>query len=430
MIIPSIDLSKGKVVQLRQGREKVLERDDALALAKEFDRYGEVAVVDIDGALEQGDNERLIRQLCTVADCRVGGGVRSVEKAVRLLGAGASKVIVGTRAFSAKGVDKAFLEELAQAVGKDRVVVAVDAYQGEVVTRGWRHRTGVRVLDVVETLQAYAGEVLFTTVEREGLMSGTDLEMVRQVVEKARMRVTVAGGIASPEEVARLSSLNADVQLGMAIYTGAMTLAEAFAAAVDWGTGLVPTIACDTSGQVLMLAYSNRDSLAQSFATGNACYYSRSRQKLWTKGETSGNAQRLVRARMDCDRDTLLFTVEQKGVACHTGNYTCFGGRSFSLQELYDVLVRRLAEAPADSYSASLSGEQVRAKLVEEANEVVSAATHEELIWESADVLYFLTLLLAKEGVPVEAVFRELRRRRIAPRNAKRKDGEGKRCES
>ncbi len=420
MIIPSIDLSKGKAVQLRQGREKALERDDPVALAVEFDRYGEIAVIDLDAVLGQGDNENLVRELCGVADCRVGGGIRSVEKAVRLVGAGARKVIVGTRAFSGQGVDEPFLQELAQAVGRERIIVAVDAYQGEVVTRGWRQRTGLRVMDLLAGLREFAGELLFTCVEREGLMGGTDLAMVRQVIRGGQVQVTVAGGIASPEEVARISALNAHVQLGMAIYTGAMSLAQAFVAAVNWGNGLVPTIACDPSGQVLMLAYSTRDSLATSFASGNACYFSRSRQKIWMKGETSGNVQRLLRARMDCDRDALLFVVSQQGVACHTGDYTCFGGRRFSLPELQEVLARRLAEAPPDSYSASLSSQQVRAKLLEEAEEVVQANGREELVWEAADVLYFLTLLLTREGIPLEKVFGELARRRRVPKGTQK----------
>lgn len=418
MIIPSIDLSRGKVVQLRQGREKALERDDPFSLAAEFDRYGEVAIVDLDAAIGEGDNESLVRQLCAVADCRVGGGIRSVEKAVRIIGAGAHRVIVGSKAFTAAGVDEVFLRELTQAVGRERLVVAVDAYRGELVTKGWRHRTGLMVLDVLDALHSYAGELLFTCVEREGLMRGADLSLVAQVVERARVPVTVAGGIATADEVAQLSALNAHVQLGMAIYTGVLPLAQAFSAAVNWSAGLVPTVACDQSGQVLMLAYSTPESLQETFVRGIACYYSRSRHTIWRKGETSGNVQRLLRARMDCDRDTLLFVVAQEGGACHTGNYSCFGGRRFSLQKLEEVIRSRLVARPAGSYTASLSDEQVRAKLLEEADELVRAGSPHEVVWEAADVLYFLTLLLAREKVTVEEVFRELRRRRLAARRA------------
>ncbi|MBC7187033.1 MAG: phosphoribosyl-AMP cyclohydrolase [Calditrichaeota bacterium] len=422
MIIPSIDLSDGKAVQLRQGREKALERDDPIALAREFDRYGEVAVIDLDAAFGTGDNEPLVRQLCAVADCRVGGGVRSVEKAVRTIGAGAGKVIVGTRAFTSTGVDEAFLRELAHAVGREKVIVAIDAYKGEVVTKGWRHRTGLSVVEVIEPLQAYAGELLFTCVEHEGLMQGTDFDLIREVVGRAHIPVTVAGGIASPDEVARISTLNAHVQLGMAIYTGTMSLPVAFSAAVNWSSGLVPTIACDQSGQVLMLAYSSRESLERTFATGNACYFSRSRQEIWMKGESSGNVQRLLRARMDCDRDALLFTVAQHAVACHTGNYSCFGGRRFSLEELQEVVLSRLANPMPGSYTAGLSDAEVRAKLLEEVGEVVDAETRDEIVWEAADVLYFLTVLLAREKVSLEEVFRELRRRRFSGRRPAKRD--------
>jgi len=141
-------------------------------------------------------------------------------------------------------------------------------------------------------------------------------------------------------------------------------------------------------------------------------YFSRSRQKLWMKGETSGNIQKMVRLRADCDRDTILAQVVQHNVACHTGSYSCFGSRKFSLQELYEVIRERLTHPQPASYTATLTPEKVREKLLEEAQEVVEAKERDHIIWEAADVLYFLTVLLAREGISLDDVLHELNRRR------------------
>ena len=141
-------------------------------------------------------------------------------------------------------------------------------------------------------------------------------------------------------------------------------------------------------------------------------YFSRSRQELWTKGETSGHAQEFVKIRTDCDRDALLATVKQHAAACHTGLYSCFGDQHFSLYQLYDVLAQRIQANDPKSYTAQLTPELLREKILEEAQEVVEAKTPDEIIWEAADVFYFVTVLLAKHQVSVDDVLAELARRR------------------
>ena len=190
MLIPSIDLAGGKAVQLTQGRQKVLERDDPLGLAADFSRYGEIALIDLDAAMGEGDNGSLVREICRTAECRVGGGIRSIDKARRLVEHGAAKVIVGTRAFREDGVDQEFLSELALAIGRERVVIALDNVRGKIVVDGWRRDLGLGVPAVIEAAEAFASEFLFTRVEREGLMGGTDLDAVRELVPAARIPVT------------------------------------------------------------------------------------------------------------------------------------------------------------------------------------------------------------------------------------------------
>jgi phosphoribosyl-ATP pyrophosphohydrolase/phosphoribosyl-AMP cyclohydrolase len=327
MVIASIDLKNGKAVQLRQGKEKVREHDDPLSLARTFDLYGEIAVIDLDAAQGTGENTDVIRDIVTLGACRVGGGIRTIDKAHAMIDMGAQRVIIGSQAFLDDRVNESFLTDLKASIGQDRVIIAVDALYGEIVTRAWTHRTGLQVLDTAPRLQDYCGEFLFTCVEREGMMQGTDIAMVKALKDRTANRITLAGGIHTLQEITTCAQLGVDVQIGMALYSGAIDLGEAFIASCNWNTELLPTIAQDTSGQVLMLAYSNRASLTQTFETKTMWYYSRSRARLWNKGATSGNTQHVVRMRADCDQDAILAIVRQDGVACHTGQYSCFGGR-------------------------------------------------------------------------------------------------------
>ncbi|MBS3818348.1 bifunctional phosphoribosyl-AMP cyclohydrolase/phosphoribosyl-ATP diphosphatase HisIE [bacterium] len=412
MIIPSIDLSKGKAVQLRQGKEKVLENSQVCGLAEKFSRFGPVAVVDLDAAMGKGDNLNKIKEICRFAEARVGGGIRDVKRAVQLVDWGADKVIIGTRALDGGSVNHSFLNELASAVGKERVIIALDTFQGKIVTQGWQHQTEWDGEAVVEEFQPYASEILFTCVEKEGMMKGPDFRAVQNIQERTSLPLTVAGGISSLREIETLSRFGVNVQFGMALYKGEITLPQAFAASLDWKKGLIPTVTQDTFGQVLMLAYSSRKSLMKTFETGKAWYYSRSREKLWMKGETSGNIQRFQQIRADCDLDTLLLTVYQKGKACHTGRYSCFGNKRFSLGELYQVVKDRLDHPSPDSYTSQLTPQMMKEKIEEEAAELKEAQEKEDVIWETADLIYFTLVWMSANHVSLQEVEQELRRRR------------------
>lgn len=412
MIIPSIDLMNGKAVQLKQGRDKILEKENPIELAQEFNKYNEIAVIDLDAAMRNGNNEELIKQICRIADCRVGGGIRDIKKAKELISRGASKIIIGTKAFENDSINHDFLHELESSIGRQHIIIAIDAYEREIVTQAWKHRTGLDLFGVTKEIEKYASEFLFTCVEKEGGLQGTDLDTIQQVKQVTSNKLTVAGGVTTMDEIRNLASLGVDAQLGMALYTGKISLTEAFIESLNWKSELIPTITCDSSGQVLMLAYSTKDSLKNTFETGKMWYFSRSRNKLWMKGETSGNTQEFIKMRNDCDSDALLATVNQKGVACHLGSYSCFGDKQFDLNELYGVIQDRLTNQKSGSYTATLTDKSLREKILEEAEEVVIAKTKDEIIWEAADVLYFLTVLLAKSEVEIADVLHELRRRR------------------
>ena len=425
MVIASIDIQNGKVVQLKQGAELVLERDNAIELAVEFDRYGEVAVIDLDAAMGKGSNIEMIKPLLRKAECRIGGGIKTPEQAKELVSLGARKIIVGSGAFRSGGEYKPnipFLKSIAEKIGRERLIVAVDARDGEIVVDGWKTPTGLDLFDTAKAVEPYVSELLFTCVEREGEMKGTKLETVRRLREAVSCLLTVAGGVSSLEEVAELASLNCDVQLGMALYTGKIILADAFTRSLNWKkcclpdadikNSLLPLIVQSPDGQTLMTGFTDAEALSETFKRGNVCFHSRTRNKLWMKGETSGSILKLVRMRADCDRDALLAVAEPAGPVCHTGAWSCFEtGRKFTWEFLQNIIVERFRNPPPGSYTATLDDKLVREKLMEEAEEVCTAKTHAEVVWEAADLLYFTTVLITREGLTVQEVLEELDRR-------------------
>ena len=409
MIVPSIDIMGGRAVQLRRGREFVLDGGDPRERLEEFSVAGEVAVVDLDAALGQGSNAELIRKLIRRAPCRVGGGIRDLDSARRWLDAGALKVVIGTAA----------TPEFCGALPRERVIAAVDAKRGEIVVDGWRKNTGVLVIEQVRALAPVVGGFLFTQVEKEGEMRGFDCVAVEAVVRAAEgARVTAAGGITTPAEVAELDRIGADAQVGMALYTGNLSLGDAVAAPlVKPLPGEVwPTVVCDEAGHTLGLVWSTRESLARAVAERRGIYWSRSRQALWVKGETSRNTQQLLRVDVDCDRDALRFTVRQAGVGfCHLNRRSCWESE-FDLADLELTLADRAARPIAGSGTAKLLADPVllAAKLREEAEELAQAESLEDVVRETADVLYMALVTLARGGGTLAEVRAELARRHRA----------------
>ena len=189
------------------------------------------------------------------------------------------------------------------------------------------------------------------------------------------------------------------------------------------GGGLVPAIIQDpTTGKVLMLGYMNQEAYEKTMTTGKVTFYSRSRQCLWTKGETSGNYLHLVSISVDCDNDTLLVKATPDGPTCHTGTDTCWGEKNETnpllfLSELQDFIIKRHEEMPEGSYTTSLFKDglnRMAQKVGEEALELVIEAvngTNDRLIYEGSDMLYHLIVLLTSKGLRIEDMARELQER-------------------
>ena len=427
MVISSIDLKNGHVVQLKNGKELVLQRDDADALIAQFDMFGEVAVIDLDAALGNIDakgnteNTHLLKSLLHRGNVRTGGGIRSVKRAKELISLGAEKVIIGSAAWKSHPVagerilNEEFLNELAAAIGKDRIIISVDAINGKIAVKGWTETVDIPLVEGAKQAEKFCSELLFTCVEKEGCMQGTNMDYVRALREAVKCRVVVAGGVSSVQEIKELEKLHCDVQLGMALYTGKVDLKEAFVECLDFEKSpLIPVIAQSVNGEVLMQGFANAEAVRKSFDCGRLTFWSRSRNELWTKGDTSGNVLQVVRMRADCDRDCILATVLPTGPACHTGSWTCFTSavdEKSSMGRLYNVIADRFANPKPGSYTATLDAKRVREKVEEEAEELCEAEGKEEVIWEAADLLYFVNVLMYKEGVSWKDVYDELDRR-------------------
>jgi phosphoribosylformimino-5-aminoimidazole carboxamide ribotide isomerase len=226
MIIPCIDLMDGKVVQLVQGREKALEAGSVEEMLRRFAGFPEIQVIDLDAAMGKGSNDELVRVVASSAVARVGGGVRTVERARALVGQGARKVIVGTSAFAASGVRHEFLAALRDGIGRERVLIALDSKGGRIVVRGWRESTALSAEAVLGELEPYCAGFLCTYVDKEGMLQGTDLEWFRRLRAATSLELTAAGGITTMDDVRALLGMGIHAALGMAIYTGRLDLDE------------------------------------------------------------------------------------------------------------------------------------------------------------------------------------------------------------
>ena len=408
MIVPSIDLQGGQTVQLVGGAEKAIDAGDPGPIAERFAVAGEIAVIDLDAAMRKGSNAHLIEGLLPRFACRVGGGIRDVATAIGWLDRGARKVILGTAA----------RPEILSRLPRQRVIAALDARDGEVVVEGWQQGTGRGILERIAELRAHAGGFLVTFVELEGRMGGTNLELAKAIVAAAGKdcRVTIAGGVTTAEEIKALDEIGADAQVGMALYTGRLGLADGIMAPLvtDRPDGLYPTVVVDERGFCLGLAYSSRESMREAVHRRMGIYQSRSRG-LWVKGETSGATQELLRIDLDCDRDSPRFVVRQSGPGfCHLDTRTCWG-EDAGLGRLARTLAERCEHAPPDSYTAKLLADPalLAGKLREEADELARAAGREQVVWEAADVLYFTLARLAAEGIDLAEVEAHLDRRAL-----------------
>ena len=221
MLIPSIDLMGGKIVQLVQGEKKALEFDDFKYWINKFSGYPVVQLIDLDAAMGQGNNHDLVAMICGRLPCQVGGGIRSAERARELLALGAKRVIFGSALLRDGQIDAALAQECADRLGVDHLTFAIDSRGGKVAIKGWKETTNVDPLDMMRQLESYCSAFLYTHIDTEGTMTGFPIAVAHSLHKATAKRMIVAGGIYSLQEVEALDAIGVDAVVGMAIYTGA-----------------------------------------------------------------------------------------------------------------------------------------------------------------------------------------------------------------
>ncbi|MFP5206809.1 MAG: HisA/HisF-related TIM barrel protein [Acidobacteriota bacterium] len=225
MLIPSIDLMGGRIVQLVQGQKLRLAFDDFDYWIEKFSRYPMVQLIDLDAAMRQGDNSALVEQISKRLPVQVGGGIHSVERAQKVLDSGAKRVIVGSALFTTDGfVHTEFAASLADAVGLDRIVAGVDTKNGRIAVKGWKAEVNLTPDDAIPMLEKYAAAFLYTHVDGEGLMQGFPMDVAARLRKLTFRQLIVAGGIRSRQEISELDAMHVDAVAGMAVYTNLLAV--------------------------------------------------------------------------------------------------------------------------------------------------------------------------------------------------------------
>jgi phosphoribosylformimino-5-aminoimidazole carboxamide ribotide isomerase len=225
MLIPSIDLLGGKIVQLVRGEKLRLAFDDFEYWIKKFSRFPLVQLIDLDAAMRQGDNSALVAQIAKRLPVQAGGGIHSIERAQQVLDAGAKRVIIGSALFSAEGkVNTEFAASLAAAVGAERVVAGIDTKNGRIAVKGWKAEVALTPDEAIPQLEPYVSAFLYTHVDGEGMMQGFPIDAAARLRKLTQRQLIVAGGIRSQQEVDALDALGADAVVGMAVYTDLLAI--------------------------------------------------------------------------------------------------------------------------------------------------------------------------------------------------------------
>ncbi len=447
-IIPCLDFEGGKVVKGTQFLN-LKEVGDPVSLAKYYEAEGADELVFLD--ISATENERKtaldyvekITKAITIPLC-VGGGITSLEDIECLLNLGAGKVSLNTAAVK----NPILIAEASRRFGSERIVIAIDVTKKDskwlVVTHGGKIVTDLDAIKWAKEVKGLgAGSLLVTSKDRDGKKTGYDLDLIKRIKENVDLPLIASGGAGSLSDLKEGLEAGADALLAASIFHFLeVSLRECKEYLAQCGflvsaikglkpkfneQGLVAAIAVDNKdGTVLMQAYMNQEAWEKTLATQKATYYSRKRQKIWIKGEESGHYQKVEAIYLDCDRDSVLLIVDQTGVACHTGNRTCFYTPVYGtsqtrigtvLSDLKKTIKERHDNPKAGSYTNYLFSEgldKILKKVGEETAEVIIAAKNlslDELIYETADLLYHLSVLLEEKGLDWSDIANELRQR-------------------
>lgn len=349
IILPAIDLKDGMCVRLFQGDYATAQQvaEDPVKTARSFEADGArwVHLVDLDGAkAKRPVNDPTIFSIrdSVSLNLEVGGGIRDMNTVEYYLSRGVNRVILGSAALH----DPDFVREAVKKYDK-KIAVGIDALNGKVAAEGWTAQSEVDYLEMAKHMEDIGVRYLIVTdISRDGTLAGPNLMMLDKINRTVSCSIIASGGVSSLKDIIDLNALGLYGAIaGKSIYTKALDLSSALTACQRLSgnklkkreevedhleryfikSELIPAVVQEAStGEVLMLAYMNRESMIKTLETGYTWFYSRSRRTLWNKGATSGHTQRVISISADCDDDTLLVKVVQTGSACHTGSHSCF----------------------------------------------------------------------------------------------------------
>lgn len=336
IILPAIDLYGGKCVRLRRGvydtAHQVAANPLEAALSFASDGAKWLHVVDLDGARSgKAENRAIIAEIVAKTGLQVelGGGIRTMQAIEDAFALGVSRVVIGSSALH----DPKFVKDAVKTYA-EAIAIGIDAKDGFVSVNGWTETSHVEALTLAKQMADIGvSHIIYTDIATDGMLTGPNLEALETLTKTVRMQIIASGGIRNMEDIRTLAGMKLYGAIcGKSIYEGTLDLHEAIAFCMVKTydkyfekAELIPAIIVEEgTGEVLMLAYMNRESLLKTIETGMTWFYSRSRKELWNKGATSGHAQRVITIKADCDEDALLVTVHQTGNACHTGAKSCF----------------------------------------------------------------------------------------------------------
>jgi phosphoribosyl-ATP pyrophosphohydrolase/phosphoribosyl-AMP cyclohydrolase len=422
-IIPTIDISKGRAVLVCQGKV-VVDNGDPMEKAQFLSINSDFQVVDLDRAMEIGDNSEVINKICKKYPCYVAGGIRNFEIASEFLNNNAKRIVIGT------GLNKKFLKQ----IPKNRMIVAFDVDEKlNLYKRGRKELSTENIFDKIEEYGEYISFITVTFHYTEGRGEGTDLEKIvliqNYIREKGyKIRLAVAGGINSLKQISDLIKIGIIPQFGHGLWKNIFTLGDIYSSIMDYDKMdnyhrfkennkpvIFPCAILGTDGKFLGLTYTDSHGIKESVDSRKCVFYSRERQKRWLKGETSGNFQTIKHVGLNCDRSALIYVVDGSDF-CHLSEKSCFNFRDPTLGNLLSLenyIKNSLESNRENSYTKKIfENKKLQVcKIFEEANEVWTSTNQENLIHELSDLLYFTILYSISNGIEIKELCKELQKR-------------------
>lgn len=389
------ELNISKIKSSFENQSKI-DENFIINYAKSINYFGSVVANDI-------DSYNLLKGICKVAECNLMINSPTVETVRLVLQKGVKKIIIPENK----------VEEISKSISKKIIIARITLRKTSLLNN---NLTGLKteLKKIVTKVVPYCSELLIDYDPDFTIDESIVAEVLNYISDFNNYPLTFLDANNTFTELLEKKGVNPLI-CSSGVFKNKEML-RIFKSTLDFQKleGLIPTIVQDEHGQVLMLAFSSQESLTQALIQKKGVYYSRSRKSIWVKGETSGNRQTLNTARYDCDQDTLLFNVRQEGVACHLQRYSCFGNKEFELSDLYEIIQDRILNPTANSYTSKISkdDQSIMEKIREESNEVINYTNDENLVWEIADLLYFIMVLMAKKEINLQDILNELWSRR------------------